>query len=264
MGLLHIRLDLGDALQLIRRLLVGKIVLKVALPRGVGREGEARRRLARRIEPDQLIGHLHDLVLNAGFGALPLRAAQAVELGLFILHADVLLHAVELIRGDVERVRTLILDVQIVARLALHGHAHGAGVHADAVALMHHVVAHLQICKGLNFLPRLMAAPSGALARGAEKILVAQHRKARLGQLKAAGQTDGQHGHLPRAKGCRLFLKGDGQTALAQRLGQALAACASAREHGHGQALAAVELQLLDQQRVLPLQVGRLPGFNGA
>ena len=66
------------------------------------------------------------------------------------------------------------------------------------------------------------------------------------------------------SKGHRLLGECDGQAALAQRLGKALAARVTAREHGDGQALAAVELQLLDQQRVLALQVGGLAGLDGA
>ena len=72
----HVGLDLLDAACLVWRLGVREALLELALPGRIGAEGEARRRLARRVDLDQLARQVADRAPHARLRALPLGAAQ--------------------------------------------------------------------------------------------------------------------------------------------------------------------------------------------
>ena len=73
---LHIVLDLGNAAELIVGLLVGKILLKLALPRVVRREGVALDLGALGIQLDETLGKLLCSRFSACFRLAPVRAAE--------------------------------------------------------------------------------------------------------------------------------------------------------------------------------------------
>ena len=77
-----------------------------------------------------------------------------LSFGRGVLRADELLHAVELIGGHVELVVAQIPDQQIIARHALGLQLHHTVVNADAVHLVHHVVARFQIGERRDVLAR--------------------------------------------------------------------------------------------------------------
>ncbi len=144
-GLLHVRLDLGDGGQLVGRLRVGEGVLQLALPRGVRAEGVAGGRHPGRVQLDQVGGDLLDRLLGPLLGLRPVRAAQPVQRR--GLAADVLGDLVELVGRHEQPVAGVaplgrrVLQHQVLAGGALHGALHHLHVPADAVRLVHHVVA---------------------------------------------------------------------------------------------------------------------------
>ena len=148
-GLLHVRLDLVDRTELVGRLVVGEGVLELALPRGVGAEGEAGRRRAGGVEPDQLGRDLLDRLAGPALGLLPVGAAEAVQGRL--LAADVAGDLVELVGRDEEPVAGLaalgggVLDDEVLAGGVLHGALHHLDVAADAVLLVDDEVAGLEL-----------------------------------------------------------------------------------------------------------------------
>ena len=75
----HVPLDVGDRGHLIGRQLVRKRVLEFLLPVRVGGKGMAAHRLSRRVELQQLLGHVAHGLLHAGLGLLPGGAAKAID-----------------------------------------------------------------------------------------------------------------------------------------------------------------------------------------
>ena len=112
---LHVRLDLLDAAQLIVRLGVGEVVLELRLPRRVGREGVAHAALALGIELDEPGGKVLGRGFRAGLCLLPLVTAELVEPDDRVLAAaNVFGDEIKLRRRDIQRVRALIGDLDIV------------------------------------------------------------------------------------------------------------------------------------------------------
>ena len=249
LGLLHVALDVLDGGQLVRRLLVGEVVLKLPLPGGVPVEGVARHGLTLGVELEQVARDVLDGLAHLALLPLPLAAGQAVQLGRFALGADVLLHPIQLVRGHVQLVGALVADVQKVAIGALAGQAHHAHELAHAVVLVHHVVAHLQIGEGGNLLARARAA-AALLAVHAVDVGLGHQRKLDLRIEEATVQRQRKDHRL--AGGQRLRkLCGVLRRAilLLQGLLQALAAGHAARQQCN---LPAVLFPLLQIQRQLP------------
>ena len=146
--LFHVRLDIFDRGQLVRRLGVGERVLQLALPRGVGPERVPPRVLAGRVELDQLGRDLPYRLARPSLGLLPVGAAHLVQGG--ALPADVAGQLVQGIgRGEqpVARLAPLawrVLDDQVFAIGAVDGALDHLHVAADAVLFVHHVVARTQ------------------------------------------------------------------------------------------------------------------------
>ena len=151
--LFHVGLDLVDGGELVGGLLVRERVLQLLLPRGVGAEREAGGALAGRIQLDQVLGDLVDVLAGLRLGSRPVGAAELVELR--GLRADVLADLVELVGRDEQLVGRCaafarrVFDDQVFARRPVGAGADGALAHADepadAVLLVHHVVAGLQL-----------------------------------------------------------------------------------------------------------------------
>ncbi len=107
---LHVLLDVGDRPLLVRRLVVDERRLHVALPRGVGGEGESLARAAHGAHAQELLGHLLDRLLRLLLGARPRSAAEARHGGRSLpLLERVLGHQIELIGRDEELVSALVV-----------------------------------------------------------------------------------------------------------------------------------------------------------
>ncbi len=147
--LLHVVLDVVHGGELVGGLHVGERVLELALPRRVRPERVPGRRHPRRVQPDQLGGDLADRLPRPALGLGPVRAAEPVQGGR--LAADVPGDLVELVGRHVQPVRRVpalvrrVFNHQVVAggpRGRPRGHLDEP---ADAVLLVHHVVARLEL-----------------------------------------------------------------------------------------------------------------------
>ena len=156
---LHVGLHVVDGLQLVGRLLVREGLLQLVLPRRVGRE-----RVARRVCTRFWYSTTSSWAISAHRGARPapwpsaeVAAAEAVQRGR--LAAGVVAHRVDLVGRDVELVVALVLEQQVVALDAADGPLDHAAVAADAVLVVHDVVAGLQVVEERR--PRRGAAGAG-------------------------------------------------------------------------------------------------------
>ena len=136
------------------RLDVGERVLELALPRACpGRTRGPCVAIRARVQPDELGGDLLDRLLGAALGLGPVAAAHLGQARRLAAH--VLGHLVELVAGHEQPVAGLaalaarVLDHQVLARRRVRARADGP-LHeldepADAVLLVHHVVARPQL-----------------------------------------------------------------------------------------------------------------------
>ena len=145
----HVGLDLVDRAQLVGRLVEREGVLELGLPGGVRAEGVALGGLARGVQLDQLGRDLAHRLARPALALGPVGAAEPVEAGL--LAADVAGHLVERVGRDEELVRWVaalggaVLEDEVLAHRPLHlalPHLHEP---ADAVLLVHDVVAGLEL-----------------------------------------------------------------------------------------------------------------------
>ena len=199
--LLHVGLHVVDGGELVGGLLVRERVLKLLLPRGVRAEREAGRALAGRIQFHQVVGDLAHMLARLGLGRGPVGAAELVELGGF--GADVLAHQVELVGGNEQFVRRgaalarRVFDDQVFACGRVRAGADGALAHlhetADAVLLVHHVVAGLELHQvdGLAAAFRGFGACGGAGATGQVAFGEQRDLRLRVDETVDGGGTDG-------------------------------------------------------------------------
>ena len=156
-GLLHVLLDRLDGDELILGLDVGEAGLQLVLPRRIRAERVALHHFARGVELQQVVGDLGDGAPGALLDLLPLGGAQPVQRGDRLPRADVASQPVGLMHGHVELVALGILDLEVLALRAIHGHPDQAVEAADAVLDMHHEVARLHV--GEEHLRRHRARP---------------------------------------------------------------------------------------------------------
>ena len=184
--LLH-RLDRG---LLVRRLAVreARLELRQPLVREVVRDSLVR--LALRVQLDQVAGELADGLARARLERLPRLAAELRERGRRGVGADVARDLAELLVRDVEPVLAAEGEQEIVARDAGDGVRLEPEQPADAVVLVHDVVAGAEVGEGLQ-----CPAAEAALARhaAAEDLVVGQEDEAEVAPDEAApGGRDGE------------------------------------------------------------------------
>ena len=140
-------------------------------------------RLALRVERDQLAGELVHRLARARLEQLPRLAAELRERGRRRVGADVARHLAELLVRDVEAVVAAEREQEVVARDAGDLLRLEAEQLADAVVLVHDVVAGAQVGERLQ-----RAAAEAPLARraAAEDLVVGQQDEAELAPDEAA------------------------------------------------------------------------------
>ena len=109
------------------------------------RQGEARLRLAPRVQVEQLRGHVADLLGGAPPRARPLVGAELVQRRVLRRRAGVAAHQVQRVHRHVDAIAVLVLEHQELPRLAADLHRHEPEVTADAVLLVHHRRAGVEV-----------------------------------------------------------------------------------------------------------------------
>ena len=76
------------------------------------------------IQPDQPLGQIFGRCLGFAFAACPVRTAELIQPGLFVVlsAADVLAHQVELRSGDIQAVAAGIGNLDVIPIRAVHSH----------------------------------------------------------------------------------------------------------------------------------------------
>src|SRR5207244_1379229 len=125
--------------------------LELTLPWRVGREREAGRELAARIQIEQLRGHLANRGACLVTLPLPRSGAELVETrcrrhAIAIRGGAIGLELVEAVQRHIETVTALVLDDRDLERAAVGAHGDGLDtpIDADAVLQVHHEVTRLE------------------------------------------------------------------------------------------------------------------------
>ena len=144
LGSLHVGLNVGDGLQLVARLVVGKALLHLDLLGRIGRAGDAGDRRATRIEVDQVKRQLFGILARLVGGTRPVGGVEPGQARLIAVGTDVARDAVDLLERHVELVAVGVFQQKVVALLAAHFLARDLAKERDAVGGVHHVVARLK------------------------------------------------------------------------------------------------------------------------
>ena len=205
--LLHVRLDLVDGDQLVRRLGVGERVLELALPGRVRTEGAAGRGHPGRVQPDQLAGDLPHRLAGPALGPGPVATAHLRQRRRLATH--VLGHLVQRVGRHEQPVARLtalvrgVLDDQVLAgrraRARPDGALHELDEPSDAVLLVHHVVAGPQLQRVDDVAPPARHPPHvlGRRAGTAGQVGLAEHREVQVLGDEARTDLRRHHMHQP-------------------------------------------------------------------
>src|SRR5581483_9889537 len=159
------------------------------LPVRVRAEGVARRRLPRRVERNQFARHLAGLLADAPGRALPLVAADLVDLRRRALRPDIPLHAVYLVGGNEQPVAALIFDKQVVTQIVLDLALDQPAIDADAVMDMDDEIVLAQVEDRRDRHAARHAPPRDDRPRAAEEFRVGNQVEAQVGDLEPGAQT---------------------------------------------------------------------------
>ena len=242
--LFHVRLHVGDRLQLVFGLDELERGLHLGLPRGVGTEGVSLDRQAAPVELDQLVGHLAGGRPRLGPGALPIGPAHFRQGG--GLPPAVGGDRLDLVDGEVQPVAAPVLQDQVVTRRPPHGPRRDAFEPGHTVLAVHHETSHGEVVEeavggaGPRPGPPVGHAPAGDVGFG-------QHGHPAVREDEAGRQGGGHHGGpgLPAA----LVLDRDVETLLGQHGRQPRGAAGRGRAQGDGVAV--------------PDELGHLAGQSG-
>ena len=220
-GLFHVLLDLGGGVELVVGLVILKAGLEIVLPVAIGREGVSLGLPAPGVQFNELLGHLLGGLFHLGAGALPFGAAQLCQLYLFLVTGGgVAAEQIQLGHRHIQHVGAGILHLEVVLGSALHLQPLDTGVHADAVALVHHIVPGLDVRKagqGVFVLLAFFGFGGGFLVQPVAA--AGKHRRMGKGKGAPGGQMSGQYlqnalggAHIPaHAYGIALVGKVTGQ-----------------------------------------------------
>ena len=246
-GVLHVVFDLGGGGQLVLGLVVLKPGLKVLLPLAIRREGKALGLLAPGVELNQFLGHLLGGLLDPGPGPLPLGAPQFGQLDLVLVsRRGVAAQQVQLGDRHIQHVRAGILNLQIVLGGALDFQTLDAGIHADAVALVDHIVPRLDIGQAGQGVLVLLAALGAGVGLLHPVAAAGQDGAAGKGQTAPGGQMPRQHLHQAR-RGPDVPAHADGIPLVGQVPGEGGGSLGGAAVEGDGVALFHQRVQVLQQ-----------------
>ena len=255
-GFFHILFDLRRGVELVVGLVVLKAGLKIALPVAVRRERVALCLSAAGVELNELLGHLLGGLFDLGAGALPLGTAQLGQLDLFfIAGGGVAGKQVQLGDGHIQHVGAGILHFEVIFGGTLHFQPLDACVHADAVALVHHIIAGLDVRKAGQGVFVLVAF-LGGLA-GFIQTMAAGREDRHMGKGKRAPgrQVAGQDLHQPFG-GADVPAHADRVALIGQVPGEGGSALGGACEQRDGIALLHQRVQIFPQGGQVAAPVG--------
>ena len=261
--LFHVLFDLGGGVELVVRLVVVETGLKVPLPVAVGREGVAGGLPTAGIQLDELLRHLLGGLFDLGTGALPLGTAQLGQLDLFfVAGGGVAAQQVQLGDGHIQHVGAGILHLEVILDGTLHFQPLDARIHADAVALVHHIVAGLDVGKagqGVLVLFALFGLGGGLFVQtmpaGREHGRVSKREGAPGGQMARQHLYDALGGaHIP-AHAHRVALVG-------QVTGEGSGTLGGAGKQGDGIPLGKERVQVLPQGGKVAVPIGGRKGLG--
>ena len=144
LGCLHVRLNVGDGLQLVARLVVGEALLHLNLLGRIGRAGDTGNRRAARIQVDQVKRQLFGVLARLVGGTRPVGGVEPGQARFIAVGTNVARDAVDLLQRHVELVAVGIFQQKVVAFLAAHLLARDFAKERDAMRCVHHVVARLK------------------------------------------------------------------------------------------------------------------------
>ena len=142
---LHVAFDVGDGVGLIDGQLPLERVFELLLPVRVRREGVSGHGLARRIELQQLLGHVAHGLLDAGLRLLPRGSAELVERR--ARGAGVLLDEIEPLDRDEELVLARVAELHELLRRRADVDPLETDEHADAVVDVDDEIVDLQVAE---------------------------------------------------------------------------------------------------------------------
>ena len=203
LGRLHVGLNVGDGLQLITRLVVGKALLHLDLLGRVGRAGDTGNRRAARIQVDQVKRQLFGVLARLVGGTRPVGGVEPGQARLVTVGTNIARDAVDLLERHVELVAVGIFQQKVVALLAAHFLARDLAKERDAVSGVHHVVARLKRKRDLRNVHLAAAARAVGVHAGVEvgdrehgQVGIGHHHALRQGGIDKghASARDGGHG----------------------------------------------------------------------
>ena len=200
LGRLHVGLNVGDGLQLVARLVVGKALLHLDLLGRIGRAGDAGDRRATRIQVDQVKRQLFGILARLVGGTRPVGGVEPGQARLIAVGADVARDAVDLLQRHVELVAVGVFQQKVVALLAAHFLARDLAKERDAVGGMHHVVARLKREGDLRNVHLAAAARAVGVHAGVE-VGNRKHGQVGVGYHHALRQGSIHKGHAPARDG---------------------------------------------------------------
>ena len=168
LGRLHVGLNVGDGLQLVARLVVGKALLHLDLLGRVGRAGDTGNRRAARIQIDQVKRQLFGILARLIGGTRPVGGVEPGQARFVAVGANIARDAVDLLERHVELVAIGIFQQKVVALLAAHFLARDLAKECDAVSGVHHVVARLKRERDLRNVHLAAAARAVGVHAGVE------------------------------------------------------------------------------------------------
>ena len=261
-GLFHIFFDLGGGIQLVVGLVVLKAGLKIALPVAVGRESVAFGLPPPGVKGDELLRHLLGGLFDPGPGALPLRAAKLSQLDLFLIAGGgVAGEQVQLGDGHVQHIGAGILDLEVILDGPLHLQPLDARVHADAVALVDHVIPGLDVRKAGQGVFALFALFGGLGLLVQTVAAGGKHCGMGKGEGAPGGEVAGQHLHQPLG-GPHVPAEADGIALVGQIPGQRRCALGGARKQGNGVPLRNEGVKVFPQGGEVAAPVGGRKGLR--
>ena len=250
---LHIPLDLLGAEQLILGLLKGEGLLEGTLPVVVGGKGETGVFLSGGVQLEQLFCQIGGALFSSLLGLLPCRSAQLGQAhGLLFGSADVFAHQIQRGSRDKDEIGACKGDFDIVAPDFVHLNPFHTHKTTDAVVLVHHQIAGMEVGKAFD----VVFVGTFAFFAGFSDGLTAFAEENRL-EGGIFGTCRQGSGHQTDLFGASLLQIGDaGEIFFAKQLQQILHPGTAAGQQHHG----IIHPQIIGQ---IPQQIVQTTGGSG-